>query len=111
MPIGPNHNATVGIPSTTGPHSVRQFTEVIPIFEERNYTISGVTKDSNGAALGNCTVKLFNKATDGVSQTAVSDASGNYSFIVDKTMQWYIVAYLAGGPDVAGTTVNTLAGS
>lgn len=89
---------------------MRSFSEVTPIFEERNFTIVGVTKDSTGAALGNCTVNLFSTATNTLAQTTISDASGNYSFVVDKTQLWYIVSYKAGAPDVAGTTVNTLAG-
>lgn len=104
---------TSGVPNI--PRSmpvVRSFADgTAPIFEERNYTITGVTKNSSGAALGSVTVKLFNQATDILVASTISDASGNYSFIVDKTQLYYEVAYLAGSPDVAGTTVNTLAGS
>jgi hypothetical protein len=81
-----------------------------PYFPERNYTIAGVTKDSTGVALGSCTVRLFNTATNAHEQTTVSDASGNYRFIVDKTQAWYLEAYKAGAPDVAATSVNTVVG-
>lgn len=81
-----------------------------PYFPERNYTISGVTKDSTGAALGSVTVRLFNTATNLLEQTTTSDASGNYNFVVDKTQRYYQVDYKAGAPDLAGTSVNTLAG-
>lgn len=111
MPAFRNHNATVGVPNTRGPHTVRQFSEVPPIFEERNFLITGITKDSAGAALGNCTVRLFNAATNTLEQTTVSDGSGNYSFVVNKTQLYFEVAYLTGAPDVAGTTVRTLAGA
>lgn len=99
-----------GVPNAMG-RSVRQFGEVAPIFEERNYTIAGVTKDSTGVALGSCTVKLFSTATDTLEQTTTSDPGGNYSFVVDKTKVWYVVSYKTGAPDVAGTSVNTLAGT
>lgn len=81
-----------------------------PYFPERNYVISGVTKDATGAPLGGVTVELFNTATDRREQAMVSDASGNYAFVVDKTQRWYLNAYKSGAPDVAGSTVNTLVG-
>jgi hypothetical protein len=97
-----------GIPNTAAPGAVMNLSEVVPYYEERNFTITGVTKDAAGAPLAGVTVKLFNTATDLVEQQTVSDASGNYSFVCDKTMRWYIVSYLAGSPDVAGTTRNDL---
>lgn len=99
-----------GVPSTPGPRSFKGLAEVAAIFEERNYTLTGVTKDSIGSALGGCTVNLFNSATNVLEQTVTSDASGNYSFVVDKTQSYYEVAYKSGAPDVAGTTVRTLQG-
>lgn len=73
-----------------------------------NYAISGVTRDSVGAALGNCRVELFVTALDVSIAETVSDASGNFRFANPGTGPFYIVAYKAGGADVAGTTVNTL---
>jgi hypothetical protein len=101
----------VRVPNRAGPFGFTNLNETDPYFPERNYLVTGVTQDLNGNPLGGCTVKLFNTANDTVSQQVVSDGSGNYSFIVDKTLKWYIVSYLAGSPDVAGTTVNTLAGA
>jgi hypothetical protein len=102
-------NTGVGVPNTPMA-TVKSFQEIPVYFPERNFTITGVTKDSSGAALGGCTVKLFNRATDAKEQETVSDGSGNYSFIVSRTQTYYVVAYLPGSPDVAGTTLNTLAG-
>lgn len=109
MPAVKNFNATPQVPFTPGTPVVQSFSSNLPVFAERNYLITGVTKDAAGAALGNCVVKLFNAATDALEQTTTSDASGNYSFIANKTKTFYCVAYKAGSPDVAGTTVNTLA--
>lgn len=76
---------------------------------KQQWLITGVTRDSAGVALGNCTVHLFNRNSDIEIAEMVSDASGNYSFTIDGNgQQRYAVAYLAGSPDVAGTTVNTL---
>jgi hypothetical protein len=102
---------SMGVPNTSNPAQFERFGEVVPIFEERNFLIVGVTKDSSGAALGNCLVRLFNAATNVMEQSATSDASGNYTFTVDKTQQWYAVSYKVGAPDVAGTTRNDLVGA
>ena len=75
------------------------------------YKISGVTKDSTGAALGNCVVHLIGTTNDRLYDQITSDASGNYEFrSASPTQNFYVVAYKAGSPDVAGTTVNTLVG-
>ena len=99
-----------------------------------NFTISGQTLDGSGAPLAGCIVHLFYTDIVGnnrfaasggvvpdlsdtsdveVAQT-VSDAGGNYSFNVNAPnaapSKYYVVAYLPGSPDVAGTTLNTLVG-
>ncbi len=76
----------------------------------RNYwLLTGVTRDSAGAALGGCVVDLFTTSDDVLRFSTVSDASGNFSFSLPSN-GWtcYLVAYKAGSPDVAGVTVNTL---
>lgn len=75
------------------------------------YVISGVTRDSAGVILGSCNVQLFETITDLYISDTTSDATtGAYSFtnVSPMSRQYYIVAYKAGAPDVAGTTVNTL---
>jgi len=70
--------------------------------------VTGVTRDNTGAALGGCTVSLFITGADVEINKIISDASGNYSFVQPGSGPFYVVAYKAGSPDVAGTTVNTL---
>jgi len=71
--------------------------------------ISGVTKDSSGIIIGGCIVKLFRSSDDVKIDETVSDASGNYSFtLVVYAENFYLIAYKAGAPDLAGTTVNTV---
>jgi hypothetical protein len=76
------------------------------------FQISGTTKDANNANVGGVTVHLFTTVRDELIDTQVSDANGSYSCpTVLPGYSHYAVAYLAGSPDVAGTTVNTLVGS
>jgi hypothetical protein len=72
--------------------------------------VIGVTRDSTGAPLGGCTVDLFNTAGDVVVDTVVSEPDGYFAVGDPNGVNCYMVAYLAGAPDVAGTTVNTLTG-
>jgi hypothetical protein len=74
-------------------------------------TIAGVTKDCThgNVPLANCVVHLFRTSDDVKVATTVSDAGGNYSFsLIEDGNTYYAVAYKAGSPDLAGTTVNTL---
>lgn len=73
--------------------------------------IFGVTKDSTGAVLASCTVDLFRTVNDVRVDSLDSDAVGAYEFRVGLSTAYYVVAYKAGSPDVAGTTVNTLVGT
>lgn len=71
--------------------------------------ITGTTKDSAGASLANCVVQGFLTTTDQYVREVVSDTDGYYEFFSEFSgAQHYLVAYKAGAPDVAGTTVNTL---
>ena len=77
-----------------------------------SFSLSGVTRNSSGVALGNCVVDLFLNSEDTLVATTVSDGSGNYRFTLSGNSQTYFVrAYKAGSPDVAGTSVNTLTAS
>jgi hypothetical protein len=72
---------------------------------------TGQTLNASGAALGGCTVMLFNTATGQIVDTQVSDAGGNYKVTDPNAVACFVVAYLPGSPDVAGTTINTLTGA
>lgn len=73
-----------------------------------NKTLSGVSKDSTGAALGNCTVMIFRTEDRSLVAETISDASGNWSVPMLKGGPFFAVEYKSGSPDVAGTSVNTL---
>src|SRR3954469_7696551 len=97
-----------------------KFLGVGPSFQGRvplpaaRIVLTGVTKDSSGAALGGCTVRVFRTADNSYIGATVSDAVGAYAFALPTggaADQYFVVSYLAGAPDVAGTTLNTLTGS
>lgn len=74
----------------------------------KNNFITGVTRDSSGNPLGNCSLDLYMTGADMIARQGQSDASGNFTFSNPGSGPFYIVAYKVGSPDVAGTTVNTL---
>ena len=71
-------------------------------------TITGVTRDSAGAALGGCTVWLFDTRTKSWLAEVISDGSGNFTF--GFAGPCFAVAYSSSGA-VAGVTLNNLAGA
>lgn len=79
-------------------------------------SITGVSRDSAGAALGGCTVTLFKVSTQNgfpvFTQQAVmvSDGSGNYSFVVGADGPYRVTFDLDGAPIRAGLTLKSLAG-
>lgn len=79
-----------------------------PKFSTINPRITGTTKDSTGAALASCVVQLFRTLDDQIMFESVSDGAGAYELTALGSGPFYVVAYKAGAPDVAGTTVNTL---
>jgi len=104
-------NVIPGIPKTISARAVQGFTDLESPLTKSNVAIAGVTRDSVGSALSYCTVKLFLTGSDLFQYVALSDVNGNYIFSVPAGIQFYAVSYLAGAPDVMGTTVNTLTGS
>lgn len=92
---------------------------IVPFTRPARYTVSGVTRTSTGAVLANCTVTLYETESGAVRASTISDANGDYAFDVTgngvdeygAALTFSVRAYLAGAPDVAGTTVNTLVGA
>ena len=85
------------------PRFVSQMVQITGAFR-----LTGTTRDSTGTQLGNCTVHLFNSADQEIAET-ISDGSGAFTFTADANSgTYYLVAYLAGSPDVAGTSLKTL---
>ena len=74
---------------------------------QQNKRIIGVSRDSAGAALGNCTVKVFRTSDDVLVASTTSDGSGNWTAYPNQTGPYYFVEYKAGGTDVFGTSPNT----
>ena len=72
-------------------------------------SLSGRSLDSTGATLGNCRVLIFRTEDNSFVLETTSDASGNWSVTLNKGGPFFLVEYKAGSPDVAGTSLNTLA--
>lgn len=112
MPIG---QGAIGRPSSLigpglkGPYGRSHFRS--RPFGTTTLYIAGVTKDSTGTPLGGCTVQLFRTWNGELVRQTISDGSGNYTLTAPGTGPFYVMAYKAGSPDVAGTTVNTLQGT
>lgn len=72
--------------------------------------IRGVTKDADGNAISGVTVQGFVTATDAYVGEDVSRDDGTYLLGTETLagVAHYLVAYKAGSPDIAGTTVNTI---
>ena len=97
-----------GVPRTTAMAGCRSYPAITVHLAERNYTITDITRDATGAALGLCTVLLFNAANNVLVLTTTSDASGNYSFVVDKTQTYYSYETKTGATPVAGASLQNL---
>lgn len=68
----------------------------------------GTSRDASGAPLGSCVVRGYVTATNALAGTVTSDSSGYFALCTYSTGAHYLVAYKAGSPDVAGSSVNTL---
>ena len=73
----------------------------------QNERIIGVSRNASGAALGGVRVTVFRTVYDVVVGSTVSDGSGNWTVYPNQVGPYYFVEYLAGSPDVFGTTPNT----
>jgi hypothetical protein len=71
----------------------------------------GVTRDAQGAPLGNCTVRVFRTSDGALVHETVSNANGAFMGCAYDGSTYFLVFYKTGVPDVFGTTVNTLIGS
>jgi hypothetical protein len=77
--------------------------------QSKNF-LRGTCKDSVGTPVANAIVQAFVTATDAFAGEVQGNTDGTYTLGVEqsKSTAHYLVAYKAGSPDTAGTTVNTL---
>jgi hypothetical protein len=107
MPGGTPSVGSIG--PARGPFIISRF--YVPANQPTRYVISGVTKSSVGAVLPGCSVTAYETVTKlQAAPSVISDANGVYTISVQGAtgLKFFVVAYLAGSPDVEGTTVNTL---
>jgi hypothetical protein len=73
--------------------------------------IKGITKDSGGQPLGNCTVWLFRTYDKLYIAETISDDNGNYYFVVnDDVTNYFVRTHKDGSPNVFGTSDRNLIG-
>ena len=97
-------------PTTTGTSGVGWgFGFVLDVDSPTAYTISGVTKDKDGTALGSCTVVLLKDAGTNdwkqISTQTSNATTGAYSFTVyDNDAKYMVIAYKGDTPHVFDVT-------
>ncbi len=73
------------------------------------YFINGQTLASNGAVLTGVLVEGFLTSNNMFVGSVFSNSLGNYTLpTIFASNTHYLIAYMSGSPDIAGTTVNTL---
>ncbi len=98
----------VDVPSRVMPSVVHQLLPIPPAW----FKVEGITRDSAGVALAGCTVKVYRSSDDLMVGSTISDANGVFSVQLASGLETYYVRYyLAGAPDVAGTSQNGLSPS
>ena len=75
---------------------------------QNTYLSNAVTRDTNTAGLGSVRVMFFRTQDNSFVGETLSDASGNWSKLLNIGGPFFLVCYKIGSPDVAGTSVNTL---
>lgn len=78
------------------------------VLSDAQWRLTGVSRDSVGAALGSCQVLVYRTDTRALAAETISDGSGNWTVLVDQPNRYFLVEYLAGTPDRFGTSLNTL---
>ena len=105
--------ALSGVSGMLNPDSAAQAWEwnVYTTGSRHRMVFTGQTLNAAGSPLGGCTVQLFNTATGLLVDTQTSDAGGNYKVTDPNNVACFMIAYLPGSPDIAGTTIDELTGS
>ncbi len=73
------------------------------------YTVTGTTRNSRGGILPSVVVSLFTTSTEALISTTTADTNGSFAFTsLASNGPVFMVGYLSGTPDVAGTTLNNI---
>jgi hypothetical protein len=97
---------SAGMSQGRGPVSPQR--AFLPFVRAPRWVVNGQTIDSTNAALAGCVVLLFETGTNLWRGITLSDTGGNYVIDAAPGVPYFLVWYKAGGPDVAGTSVNTV---
>lgn len=81
----------------------------VPGGKQAWYWIKGLVKDGSSVPQAGATVKCFRQSDGLFVGQSISDANGQYQVPTPWIgVAHFVIAYLAGAPDRAGTTVNNL---
>ena len=73
------------------------------------WTLSGFAYTITGLVVSNATINVFRTDTNVLTATTTSSSNGSWSVQMPSGgFTYYVTAYLANSPDLAGITVNTL---
>lgn len=91
---------------------LNQYTKTCDIDAVLSGSIAGITRDSNGDALGSCTIWLFKTSDKSYVDSTTSNGSGEYTFDSLLTGVYYFIrSHKDGSPNVFGTTDDNLEAS
>lgn len=93
---------------SVGRKGMGPFAPIATVPKGPRFTLSGVTRDGSGLAVGNCDIKIVRQSDDVVVQRITSDVNGNYSSDALGPGSYQVLAYKAGTPQLVGATINTL---
>lgn len=101
-------SSTVAV--TSGPSATLSVTleaATLSSTTDQNYPITRTIRNQARTIMPGATVLLLVKATRALEDESVSDTGGSVTFWVDdKTVDYLLVAYLEGTPDLAGAVIN-----
>ena|SRR5208337_1239731 len=73
------------------------------------WTLSGFAYTITGVVVSNATINVFRTDTNILTATTTSSSNGSWSVQMPSGgFTYYVTAYFANSPDLAGITVNTL---
>jgi hypothetical protein len=82
-----------------------------PTGMRRRKFITGFVYDVTGSPVSGAIVQLYDTATGLLVDQTTSAGDGSYTVGDPNAVNCFLVGYLFGSPDTAGTTVDTVAGS
>jgi hypothetical protein len=89
----------------SGPFVAQRFVGPQNVQDSHTWRISGLVQTSSSVPVSGATIKVFRSDTNALVATTVSNASGQWSVQVPiNYVNYWATGFLAGSPDIYGTT-------